>query len=374
MERRLWRWLLFLACCSVISLLVWQLDNRWFNRSLAGYIARLEVQLQYFCYEQQWQTCAVTLKQAQPIVANVAPASGIDSRLEFHTGICSAAATNVRPQPQQAIYQWTDNNCTVHFADHPASASAQRTQYQSPSYNFDLSISALSSGIKPFFKDRLSASLRQIDDIYRTLLPAEALRPVRVNVSLTSSKATYDNFYRRYHSITSPTQGFYSHSDNLAVVWYRNDDQGFATAVHEAVHVMNAAQFGSTPRWFNEGMAEYFENMELDGFNVLIHPIEWQSVRRAPTQLSQLFSATNQDWANNQARLYANSHALIYFLMSDATGKMALKDLFAAIVHFRCQPIDVVQTLNSSYPGGLSQLERDWHNWLKRPTKAVVVS
>ncbi|KFZ38163.1 hypothetical protein HR45_06580 [Shewanella mangrovi] len=374
MERRLWRWLLFFVCCIGLSFVAWKIDSRWIQSPITQYLAQLNVRLNYLCYQNQWTTCSTTVKRATQVDIQPLPQSANNQQIEYHTGLCSSKANAVRPQTSARIYQWIDENGTVHFADKPQSSSAKITQYQSPHYNFDLSIKALSSGIQPFFKDRLAASLRQIDEVYRSLLPAEALLPVRVNVSLTTSKTSYDGFYRRYHAITSPSQGFYSHRDNLAFVWYRSVEQGFSTAIHESVHVMNAAQFGTTPRWFNEGLAEYFENIDMDGFNVSIHPVDWALVRRAPMSLKRLFDASDLEWSQNQAMFYQHSHALIYFLMSQPTANTALKDLLATIVHFRCQPIDVVQTLNSSYPGGIHRLEQDWRLWLKFNTKAIVIS
>ncbi|QUN04798.1 hypothetical protein KDN34_11110 [Shewanella yunxiaonensis] len=379
MERRISRWLLFIVACIAITVLVFQIDNRWLNRSLAGYITRLEVELHYVCFRQKWSSCSLILKKAEPydLDSSTLLSSGhtLSNRLiEFHSGICSGNANKVKRPKQQNIYHWTDNVGTEHFSDRRDAMSAAQTNYQSPTYNFDLSIHALSSGIKPFFKDRLSAYLRQVDGIYRTLLPPEELLPVRVDVTLIQSKAVYDDIFMRYYTLNVNSQGFYSHRDNLAVVWYRTDTQGFATAVHESVHVMNAAQFGITPRWFNEGMAEYFENMDLDGFNVTIQPGDWSLVRHSPMQLINLFNATDGDWAQNQTLFYQYSHALMYFLMSQSEGKNALKDLFSAVVHFRCKPIDMVQTLNASYPGGLAALEQQWRRWLASRPKNVVVS
>lgn len=155
----------------------------------------------------------------------------------------------------------------------------------------------------------------------------------------------------------------------MAVVLYDDvESRTMNTAIHEATHIINAGLFGRTPRWFNEGLAEYFERIEVRGSAGVV-PLapEWlrelsRSSSRLP--LSGLLVADPEDWRGpGRHAHYANSWALMHFLLEPQHRPVAEK-LLRELARDRCDELDAVGFFQRHYPGGVSRLERDLRAWL----------
>ncbi|MEI8603513.1 DUF1570 domain-containing protein [Shewanella sp. PP-Sp27a-2] len=241
-----------------------------------------------------------------------------------------------------------------------------------------MNIDSLVSTPPPFFRDRLTSTINQIDQIYRQYLPKRTLQPIKVNLMLAGNLTAYNKLKRQYASTVGASQGFYSSQHNLAAVWHREDAQAFRTAIHESVHVINAGQFGHTPRWFNEGMAEYFESPAfletIDTNNRYDAIIQNNSSRGHAYRvvdesislsmgLSELLTASDHDWqGQKQAALYQHAHSFMAFLFSTRQGRVTLKQLLLQLSEQRCQA-KVIDELFTRYPDGIKQLDHDWKTW-----------
>ncbi|WP_299568416.1 DUF4124 domain-containing protein [uncultured Shewanella sp.] len=275
------------------------------------------------------------------------------------------------------IYTWVDEKGITHFSDVAASKKSQLSQYTEPQYSFDIEINSIATNPPPFLRNKLTTSLKHIDADFRQLLPKRELLPIKIDLILAGSNEAYKDLQRKYSNSVSASQGFYSSRHNVAAVLHSNDQQAFRTAVHESVHVMNAGQFGSTPRWFNEGFAEYFESpLYLRLLNdksqfQLVTSRQVQEARknyRRGTYLSlpELFNATSADWIGSKRNsLYQNSRQFIQFLMSSYQGRQTLKALFTQFSEQRCsekKPMSALET----YSGGMRKLNKDWLKWRQK--------
>ncbi|MBW8186311.1 DUF4124 domain-containing protein [Shewanella nanhaiensis] len=275
------------------------------------------------------------------------------------------------------IYTWVDEKGLTHFSDTAsADAKGELTQYTEPKYSFELEINSIATNPPPFFRNKLTATMQQIDAVYRQYLPKRELQPIKIDLTLAGNLHSYDKLRMKYSNLAAASQGFYSSRHNLAVVWHKSDPQAFKTSIHEAVHVMNSGQFGHTQRWFNEGLAEYFESpsylMSLDK-KVRYELVTKRQLRSAIKQsskfslmtLDNLLTASGNDWAGNKRNsLYLHSQHFIAFLMSGQKGRAILAALFHDFSRNRCQNKTPETTL-ANYSGGLDQLNRDWQRWQK---------
>ncbi|MBK7011310.1 MAG: hypothetical protein IPH43_00355 [Xanthomonadales bacterium] len=57
--------------------------------------------------------------------------------------------------------------------------------------------------------------------------------------------------------------------------------------------------------------------------------------------------------------------------MDTAPGRVALSAVLAAQRAQPCLPVRAELTLDSSYPGGLAALARDWTSWLNDPPRSI---
>ncbi|SQH76713.1 conserved protein of unknown function [Shewanella benthica] len=296
-----------------------------------------------------------------------------DSALFTHIPGCATSTLTEaeqaqRKQNRKRIYSWTDENGQMHFTDDDrqyAQHDIALTQYQEPEYSFELEVNSAGGKLPLFYKDKVTAAIKKVSDIYKSYLPHSGVAPVKVNLTLAKSKASYNNLQAKYAPKLGPSQGFYVARQNMAVVHHKNDRQAHQTSVHESVHVLNAGLFGPTPRWFNEGMAEYFESIEMSGLSATIPARDWKrTLAGKQLSLNALLSSKRQTWAGSQqSSMYAQSHSLIHFLMSTEQGKQTITALLAHMVQTRCEASDPKSIL-SRYPGGLNRLQNDWIAWI----------
>ncbi|WP_028774458.1 DUF4124 domain-containing protein [Shewanella waksmanii] len=375
MESRLSRYIVLVVLVCSIGIAVNHYKGKWFNVPvLDELLAALDL---------------TKPETAQPPVKLSPPVDRKPRYQERHENTLSAeqlatcdtlTVTQAKAiqKRDKGIYSWTDEQGVTHFSDAAAAEQhSQLTHYKEPEYSFELAISTKGTSTPPFLRNKLTSAIKQIDARYRQLLPKKVLQPIKIDLILASNKGVYKDLERQYTNFVSASQGFYSGQHNIAAVWYRTDEQAFSTALHESVHVMNAGQFGITPRWFNEGLAEYFESplflrtLASNSQHLLYTPL---ALKRAKERyrhgvvmtLPALLNATAQQWSGSRRNdLYSASHLFISFLMSSYTGRQTLAALFTDFSEQRCKTKQPIAALEK-YRGGYAKLQQDWLKWQKR--------
>ncbi|MCW8832898.1 MAG: DUF4124 domain-containing protein [Colwellia sp.] len=229
------------------------------------------------------------------------------------------------------VYTWTDEHGIPHFSDTPP----QKGEFESLNYAgekiFDYFSLDLNTESLPYdFNQKLTVKLNKLFELYGKLLDRSSLKKVDINLQVYQSKMAFEQV-KKQHNVSSGDNinGFYSHGNNQAYLLFRNNERTMRTAAHEATHAINRAIIGYTPRWLNEGLSEYSENIEVKGISTRVYPNgDWTSggvLTEALLPLSFLISASNKDWNSTlRHRLYATSWAFIHFMMEDYQRKQAL--------------------------------------------------
>lgn len=160
--------------------------------------------------------------------------------------------------------------------------------------------------------------------------------------------------------------------DDHAHVWPEAEE---ARSLHALSHSITAQQLGSTPPWLDEGLAEYFQCMEVKGQRSLVHANgEYiQLLRSGGTpSLEHLLRLDAAAWRDGGEPDYqAQAWSLVYFMLQNKHGRYALQD---AVRWADGNPGDtegMLMALGRAYPGGVLKLERDWHEWLIAAPLAV---
>ncbi|WP_052713003.1 DUF4124 domain-containing protein [Pseudoalteromonas rubra] len=243
---------------------------------------------------------------------------------------CNGAALGkVKIQSADGIYTWQDDRGITHFGDRPPQQGATEYQFKSNQaldyFDLELDYGALSHD----FRNRLEARLNAVFRTYTGIVGLEAMRKVKLRIVIANNRRAYRKMLEVLGSSAAGNQGIYKAAHNIAVVEYRNEAQAMRTAIHEAVHAINQAVLGNTPRWFNEGAAEYFEYIETSMNLSQLKPngawVRNNYLVGSLVHPDGLFEAAGSWKGKSQSLIYRSSWGFVYYLMSSQHGRAQLK-------------------------------------------------
>ena len=177
----------------------------------------------------------------------------------------------------------------------------------------------LGEGFEPFLaelKIKLNAAFQHIEQ----KLGIQLNRAITLNLVFQTTREDYEDYITEIGLSPEGSQGMYVYPDNIAVIEYKDYQQGMRTAIHEAIHAFNRAYWGSSLRFFNEGMAEYLEAISLNG-SMPAFDFSPLTSQHYPLQISVLLFSEINWHGSQQHELYENSKALFYFLMNNNIGR-----------------------------------------------------
>ena len=159
----------------------------------------------------------------------------------------------------------------------------------------------------------------------------------------------------------------------MAVWRWGNDQEVAQTILHESSHVLLYQLSPASPVWLHEGLAQYFQTMEVqaDGrMKVSALPDaqarirQWMDEGRLIT-LRQYLSLDDNQWRRMAHKLdaipYTVAWATTAFLMSKPVGRSTLRQLLQELEKTDRRP--TLRRIDQIYPGGLTRLEYDFFRW-----------
>ncbi len=278
----------------------------------------------------------------------------------------------ITEKKQDQIFRWKDDNGKVHFGDssfqNVATQQVRLKRRKELDY-FNLKMSGDEQSTQ--FSDELSTRITKVYQLLSSLIPKQKLEKVTVDLKIFNHANEYQRYSRRFDkNLAAKADGYYLMRYNQAVVKKKNDAQAGQVALHESAHVINAGIFGYIPRWLDEGIAEYIENMTVTGQAAQIQPnSSW--IRRSRIKanrlvsFSELFSAKSSEWSGSKRlSYYATSWALIYFLMNSEEDAQWLGSLLSEKAGHRCKRMINKKYIDNYYPGGVYHLQQRFNQWL----------
>ena len=181
-----------------------------------------------------------------------------------------------------------------------------------------LQLNIYAEQISSTFEADLLDSLKFLQLNYINMLGESAQRPIVINLIITPSRSDYLYYSSFYFDHPESTLGVYFGGLNIAFVDYQgSDDKALKTALHESVHAFNAHIIGRTPRMFNEGMAEFFEDIKIkEGKPEIVSSKEKSAQEAYPVM--QFFD--DNEWAYLEVhQLYYSSWAWVYFMFNNSS-------------------------------------------------------
>ena len=269
------------------------------------------------------------------------------------------------------VYSWIDERGIANFSSTPPNQGEYELLNYAGEKVFDYFSLDLNTESLPYdFNQQLTLKLNKLFKLYGQLLDRSSLKKVDINLRVYASKVSFNQIKAKHNMpIGDNTPGFYSHATNQAHLLLTNQAATMRTATHEATHAINRGIIGYSPKWLNEGLAEYSEYIEVNGQVSRVYPNKnWTNNNRISVKLlplHTLLSATNSDWDSSlRSRLYATSWAFIYFMMDNQQRKNMLAKVIKSEQRNLCDVIDLSRVQNiTNMP--INVLQTQFTHWTK---------
>lgn len=233
---------------------------------------------------------------------------------------CQAQSVgSVSLQKTQGVYAWVDAKGVKTFSDTKPHHIAQEIVVQSKDALdfFDLNVKTPNQNY--LLRNQIESRLYAVFRAYSSMLGLNKMQRVQLDIEIIPSKEEYQKVLETLNHVHSDSVGIYSYEQKKAYVLYQGEKQTVKTAIHEAVHAINHTLLGQTPRWLNEGLAEYFEEIKTNmQYAEVIGNTQWTVggyINSAVVNPLRLFNDTDNWTSENALNLYRSSWALTHFLM-----------------------------------------------------------
>ena len=277
------------------------------------------------------------------------------------------------------IFQWRDANGKLHFGDRPPEDA--QTQTVTPDISPQLKELEINVKRQDFI---LSGDLQQqtLDNIsniyqrYRRDFGLDLHGTAEVNLYLIEKQDDFQQWMvDRIGTSSSHYAGVFIPATNEVAVWQwaDNEQQVAQTILHESSHVLLYQLSPLAPVWLQEGLAQYFQTLEMqpDGrlkisaLNDAQQRVQtWIEQERLIT-LRQYLSMDDAQWRKMAHQLnaipYTVAWATTAFLMSKPVGRSTLRQMLQDLEKTHQRP--TLQRIEHLYPGGISRLEYDFFRW-----------
>jgi Protein of unknown function (DUF1570) len=242
--------------------------------------------------------------------------------------------------------------------------------------------------LNPLMQDKIHRGIQFLHSFYAQYLDYNFTENLAVRIHIFKDADAYRQYIEQTHPHIPKTWiGVYLSGTNEILVSLEKDETAFYRNVfHETSHLLLTDKVKNCPNWINEGLAEYFEYMEVQGEEVFVHPQmakddrtkNWHGQGSLPDLLASV-SMTNKEWNFNDNLSDSDQPRTLgwsvsYFLMSDAKGKAFIGRLLGYLAQYPNDPQASLRAMNEHYPGGSRKLMQEWQAWIvqKRATHTYV--
>ena len=280
------------------------------------------------------------------------------------------------PAHGNGLYRWQDTEGRWHFSDRaPAQQNAEdvAARYQQPDAP-DIRIETRDYVLPTRLQQRLEVTVTRVFSIYRHTLAVNMPTDMPFEILLYGDANAFRQYQRQVAPRLENPAGFFNGMNGRITALALDDHDALLRLItHECSHAIAARQAGYMPIWLNEGLAEYFSQLQIYGLTAEI-PVaaHWlQQLRGAPPAPGALrhnVDARHEVWQAQAARggNYAISWSLVWFLMDTAEGRQLLRYLLARVANDPRPLTDSSAFIDDHWPGGFAALELAWQQWLPR--------
>ena len=181
-------------------------------------------------------------------------------------------------------------------------------------------------------KDEIEHGVRMMIKIYKNVFDLDVSKNFQIKFQIFGDRSDYIK-YRSGKSSSNSGLGYYSVHKKEAVIWQHCNLCYVKTIYHEASHAILHEHLWH-PKWLQEGIAEYFEMMEVYDDKVVIgfSPDrnkacqEWLEEGQL-MPLNDFLTLSKSQFNEQNSKMRSVAWSFIYFLMSSKEGQSILKNL-----------------------------------------------
>jgi hypothetical protein len=207
----------------------------------------------------------------------------------------------------------------------------------------------------------------------------------KIKITIFADKDNFIAYQKKQGKKSLASSAYYSVRFREAVVYWRTSSKKtddakkmVGSVYHEASHMLLMTKVPRVPLWINEGLAEYFEGLNVFGDNRRVylnkHSQRWLTrwaKKGFPIGFEEYLSLSHGEWYKFDEKIkgcnaaYITGYSLVYFMMSRSNTEIVLKEL---LWEFKRQgrKATSVNVVNMHYPGGCERFEQIWHKWILR--------
>ncbi|WP_353138190.1 DUF1570 domain-containing protein [Pseudopedobacter sp.] len=207
--------------------------------------------------------------------------------------------------------------------------------YITEAYSQNLVFNEIGFSLKAEDKEMIEKLAKYEVKIFNGLFINSLNDSLRINVNLYGKNKDFRAVLAEGKMKGFTESGFYSSfTKQLHVLYLEKRD--IETILHEISHALMHHNLQRCPRWFNEGLAEFLESIEIgDNLNPQVymqhHHIKYvrEANQNQELDIYSLLMSGNEPWThkNNLNYLYATSYGVIYYIIKKdphLIGKMAM--------------------------------------------------
>lgn len=279
---------------------------------------------------------------------------------------------------QSDIFQWHDDKGKVHFGDRPPEQSDSVRLELSPTAVMEeltVTVQHQDFALPDALHQHTLAAIRHIYQRYRTDFGLDLRGTAEVNLYLFERQDHFLQWMEERVGSSNPGYaGVFIPATNEVAVWrWGKDPEVAETILHESSHVLLYQLSPASPVWLHEGLAQYFQKLDIepDGrLKVSALPEAQARIRHWLDEgelitLRQYLSLDDSEWRRLAHELnaipYTVAWATTAFLMSRPVGRSTLRQLLQELEKTDRRP--TLQRIDQIYPGGLTRLEYDFFRW-----------
>jgi uncharacterized protein YjaZ len=211
-------------------------------------------------------------------------------------------------------------------------------------------------------------------DFFNRLFPDKTVDLSAVKFTVATSFMEFVNVQAQSGALHINSSGFFSPKDSTLVVLKDKKSKSNAflsTCYHELSHAFLYLHVGDKyiPAWFNEGLAEYLEQMTFDKKKI-VHSVNTYSVARVKTlvELKDLNLSEFVNWNyqmfsqksfTQEGYGYAVGYCMVLFLMQQK--KEQVITIFSNLIG----AYSTVEVFDRHYTGGFAQFEKDFRTYIE---------
>ena len=220
----------------------------------------------------------------------------------------------------------------------------------------------------------VAGDLEELRAVLARITALELDSPVPILVYVFKNRGSFEPYRHYYAYQPVATAGYFLERSSANFIAICADAREDASSIvyHEYVHFVASANFPGLPLWYEEGLAELYQNFEVSGGRARIGLPVWRHLallNSSPTMpLPELFAVDHDSPVYNDASLkgsfYAQSWALVHYLLIGSEARRAETAHFIALLN---EGVPSSTAYAAAYSVDVAELEKEFRSYIGRP-------